>query len=242
MKLIKSFEKEDLANRIEDNKDFLLPIVVLITGIFMVLVFILPQLISLPTKLTERNSEIARLNEIKIAKEILSRTSDDEVNIQVETVSNALPIDRNFEGIFNAISTAANSSNTQISGYKFSEAVQAGPRSEEAAVSRRLTFTITINGAPDQAGLFLEELYKVGPISDVKKIDFEGGETKVEVDFFYKPFTKLDQNSYLPKELSADQQQTLNVINAFVKPISEPVFDIPEDATSSSDLSEPLEN
>jgi len=233
MKLIKSFEKENLTNRIDDNKDYLLPIVVLGTGIFLVIFFILPQLLSFPAKLSQRNEEVARLKEIKVAKEILSRVNEDELNSQVESVSNALPTERNFEGVFNAIATAANASNTQISGYIFNEANQIGTEEAQSQVSRNLTFTITINGTPDQAALFLEELYKTGPIAGVKKIDYSDGETKMEIDFFYKPFTSLDQNSYLPKELTLEQQKILDEINSFTESISEPVTDIPQATTSA---------
>lgn len=239
MKLIKSFEKEDLSSRIEENKDILLPVVVLITGAFLILFFVLPQLLSAPRMLAERNAEIARLDEIKLAREILTRTSDEELEAQVSLVSVALPTERDFEGIFNAIATAANLSNTQLSGYSFSESLQPVSVEGDSNPSRGLTFEIVVNGTTDQAVLFLEELYKIGPISNVKKIEYVDGATELTIDFYYKPFTTLDRDGFLPKELAPEQQQILSDIEAFTKPVTEPIVEVAqEEATPSSEFLE----
>lgn len=238
MKLTKSFEKEDFANKLESNKDLLLPIGVLVGGLLIILFFVVPQLLSFPSKLSERNSEVARLDEIRAAKEILASTNDSVLDSQVETVSNVLPIDRGFESIFNSISESANLSNVQIGGYVFNDSGQVVAEEGQEAPSRILKFTILINGTPDQAALFLEELYKTGPLAGINRINYVDGATEIEVDFYYKPFTVLDQNSFLPSELTSEQQEIYNKISGFAKPAPEPVFDIPQEASPSPELSE----
>ncbi|GEM_PF-2476572 len=214
-------DKESLKILYLENKEFVLPFLAIGISFVLFFVFILPQVLSFPSKKASRDQEIIRLNEIKAAKQLLAGINESELDSQIKSSTTALPSDKDSGAILNAIIKAANLSNTQLDGYGFSGSI--GAQSGKAGNKNpNLTFKISVNGDPIQVVKFVEELYKTSPVSEITNIDYAGGISELTVEFYYKAFTpNVTSNEILPRELTVKEKATLDKISSWNQSIPE---------------------
>jgi hypothetical protein len=208
MKITNDLTKTGVRSMLEDNKELLVPLGVVLAAILLFIIVVLPQIMNFPAKKSERDVEVARLTEIKQAKEILQSLDRIKLDSDLKIADSALPSDKNFEIILNAISAAASLSNSQITDYKYSQSGPVAPASAQALSG--LNFEIEIEGEIDQAVKFIDELYKTYPISEAKKIDYDGGISKVSLVFYYNPFTTgVAKEAALARDSSPAEKKAL---------------------------------
>jgi Tfp pilus assembly protein PilO len=234
MSLKLDFSKEDLIESFRQDKEAFIPIVVLLVAGLLFIVFIVPNILSFPSKKNARDTEIAKLNEMKQAKEILNSINKEQLDSEVALVTQALPSEKNFELILGAINEAATRSNVLISGYRFTDTSAspdaAGPKFPS------LVFEIEIAGGIDQAANFAQELYKTYPVSSIKSIGYSDGISTLSVEFFYKPFTSLDTESgAIARPKTAKETATLSEISQWNEVNTELNFDTFEPSTESGE-------
>lgn len=210
---MKNFDKEELNNLLEDNKDLLIPIIVLAVAVILFLVFILPNIFSVFNKKSERDVEVSKLNELKAAKNILTDVDKEDLEAQVEKVTNALPTDKNFELILGAISLAAQNSGVQISSYAFGDS---GGGAASEATTPQLMFNIGIDGGITDVANFISEIYSVYPVSSVKSVSYSGNQAIINIGFYYQPFTSVQaENAAIPRNKTPEEISTLEAISTW---------------------------
>src|SRR3990167_8159593 len=114
---LSELSKESLVSYYYENKDYLIPFVILLSSALLFLLFIVPQLLAFPSKKSERDVEITKLKKIEEARDILENANTLKLDRDVKIASQALPSDKNFELVLSAITIAANLSNTQVNKY-----------------------------------------------------------------------------------------------------------------------------
>jgi len=214
MKLKLDLNEKNIKEQFEENKQLLISLAIFGVSTLLFLIFILPNLLSFPGKWSERSVETEKLNQIKKAKMVLENAKVETLDSELETVNNALPSDKNFELILNAISQAAVKSNVVIKGYKF----KGGPQPDQGVhgVSQALVFEISVEGGLPEAAKFIEELNRVFPISEAKKIEYSSEVSKVSAAFYFKPFTQVNaQDVALSREKNSEENNALKEISGW---------------------------
>lgn len=217
----KALNKENIQEMIEENKDLLVPLCILFIAVVLFVVFILPGILSFPSKKGDRDTEVARLNQIKEAKRVLENVNDEQLTEEVEIVTRTLPSDKNFEIILSAISQAAVDSGSQIANYIFSDS--GNPNTSEQNTYSGLTFDIGILGGIEQAASFVDKLYESYPVSEVKEISYTNGVSKIIISFYFKPFTSVNaQDAALARGKTAEELNTFQEISEWREVLVQP--------------------
>lgn len=207
MKRKNNLNKETLIGLYYENKEFTLPIFSIVISVLLFLVFIIPQLISFPSRKNGIDSENAKLNAIKESEKILSTANADSLNSDVELAAKVLPKDKALEDSINAIFTSASLSNAQIESYDFVDSNS--PNIAQGELSK-LNFNVGIFGGMDQAADFINVLYKTYPVSEVENVKYKEGISTLSLFFYYSPFVSNSLNDRTAvREMSKIEESTL---------------------------------
>ncbi|MBI2621569.1 MAG: hypothetical protein HYW63_02880 [Candidatus Levybacteria bacterium] len=205
--------KEEVLSFYSDNKEYALPALSIVASFFLFFVFIVPQLISFPSKRQEANIENAKLERIKEAEKVLTGANVDILDSQIKIATKALPPGKAFEEILNGISSAVSLSNTQIESYQFDTQTILSTGSIASKFST-LLFEITIIGSTQEAIEFTKALYKTYPASEVTSILTSSGITSVKALFYYKSFSQVSPEERTQvRSISAKEKETLDEIS-----------------------------
>ncbi len=217
-----------------ENKEYLVPVLAISVSLLLFFVFLLPQILSFPSRKQAIDSENEILKKIQETEKIVLSEDSDELDSKIKIVSNALPPGKNFEQILNGISTAAALSGTQIENYQFQNIEL------EAAVESKypkLEFKVSIIGDAREAVGFIRELYKTYPVSDVANISSQESITTITVNFFYKPFPSAGgEDRTALKELTVQQKQILGDITKWNNGDAGSLIDVDFEASSSAEV------
>ena len=231
---LSELSKESLVSYYYENKDYLIPFVILLSSALLFLLFIVPQLLAFPSKKSERDVEITKLKKIEEARDILENANTLKLDRDVKIASQALPSDKNFELVLSAITVAANLSNTQVNKYLFVEDTIDSSASEPELP--KMNFEISILGDVRQSVKYMDELYKTYPISDITEIDHKEGATKLKVSFYYNPLTEIkSEDGVLVRNFSQKENEALRQISGWNDVMNDSIFQFPDTATESAE-------
>lgn len=188
MKLTNQLNKELLLGLYYENRDYLLPVFAIFVSLLLFFVFIVPQLLSFPSRKSEVDVENSKLNRIREAEKILSSADKNLIDSQLKTASAALPPDKAFDQVLSGISEAASLSQSQVESYQFENKTTL---QNDSSKFSSLHFDISIIGDIAQAIEFVNQIYKTYPISDVKEITSSSGVSSVSILFYYKAFPPI---------------------------------------------------
>lgn len=217
MSLGSKLTKESIYGLYQDNKDYVLPVLAIIASLFLFFIFIVPQLLSFPSRKQEVDKENEKLRKIKETKEILLNSDENLIDSQLRIASKALPPGKSFEEILNGISAAAALSGAQIENYKFESQKNVLPSAEtEKSKYSSLLFEVSIIGTTKDAISFIRELYKTYPASDAISMLTSTGATNIKILFYYKSFPLVNpEDRVLLKNISAKESGALAEISSW---------------------------
>lgn len=186
-------------------KDYIVPIVTLIVAFLLLLEITIPTLNNLSTREQELKFEKDKLTTLQNNLQILTQLNNQTLNDQLAIVTSALPSEKNFAEILNAVSISANKSGVFLGDYEF----QVGDLSKTIIPQKgfpSLPLSLIINGNANSAAKFISELYRSFPISEVTDIELNGNRATLGTVFYYKPFnqTKPDETIVLSGLSAAD--------------------------------------
>lgn len=233
MKFNSEFNKESLKAEYYEKKIFIVPATAIFIAILLFLFFILPQVLDFPSRVNDIDRENQKLDKIKTSLSIASSADAEKLDFDIQVLSRTLPQGKNFEKILNSISTSASLSNTLILSYKFQDLASIfGTNIKDIPA---LNFKIEIIGGPRDASLFIDELYKLNPISEVIKITTDEGSTTIEVVFYYKPFETLNQEQKIElNNITSEQSATLDIVSSWPDIVAPTFFNLPTESSASA--------
>lgn len=215
-----------------ENKEYLVPVLAISISLLLFFVFLLPQILTFPSRKQAIDSENEILKKIQETEKIVLSEDSEELDSKIKIASNALPPGKNFEQILNGISTAAALSGTQIENYQFQNDELVGAVKSKYP---KLEFKVSIIGDSREAIDFIKELYKTYPVSDVINISSQESITMITVNFFYKPFPSAGGEARTTlKELTGQQKQILDDITKWNNGDVGSLIDINFEASSSA--------
>ena len=202
-------------------KAYLLPLGVICASIFVFLVLILPQF---QTYFNNRDEVAADQHTIQTLNQniqTLTLLNESEIKDSLTIANAALPSEKDFTGILNAISHAASLANVSLGDYSFQIGNLFGKTTSAGTGQLSLTVSLSINGDLTSAQQFINLLGKEFPLSEVTGVNFRGNSgSDISATFFYNPLSDILFNASLPiGELSPAQQKLMTSLSKdFEKP------------------------
>ena len=166
-------------------KEHLIYLLVIFVVTILFLFFVLPRIEDLGKLNNSRKIEENKLSILKNNLNLLSSLDDTSLSSQLLLVSSALPSEKDFEGVLNAISLSTAKSGASLGDYAF----QVGDLSNSSVETTGfplLTLTVSIRGTLSQVAKFVGYLSKSTPLSQTTSIIQNSSSATVAINFYYK--------------------------------------------------------
>lgn len=213
------------------NKDYLVPIIIIIVCFILLIEVTIPQIGSLSVREQEYSAEKKKLDTLNNNLAILDKLSDSALSYQLSIVTNALPSDKNFAAILNGVNYAANKSGVFLGDYDFS--VGSNNRIAPGQLFPSLQFSLSVNGGISPTARYITELAKSLPLSEITSIQITKNSSKVDVSFYYLPFNQLKDNYQPVLSLSKNYIDILKNLGTWNNPNIGPALSASKSATQS---------
>lgn len=199
-------------------KDYLVPSVIIFVCIIVFFQFNLPQIqdtISLYNHVSDTSS---RINIINSNINFASKLDDTTITKDLQTAVKALPQEKDFAGMLDAVSNAAVSSAVVLGDYSVSVGDVSGVAAQNT--SSTLQIALSITGGIQDIERFLLSLKDQLPISNIIEVRIDNGvNSRVTLEFYYKPFPKIDFVPSVPlTDLSQKDKDLLNKYSSIATP------------------------
>lgn len=215
-------------------KEHIIYVLVIFITILLFLFAVLPRIKDLGKLNNDRKIELNKVSILKNNLDLLSNLDDSKLDSQLLVVSSALPSEKDFEGVLNAVSLASGRSGVSIGDYEF----QVGDLSQRLSVKATgfpfLTLVVNIKGTPSQIVKFVGSLFKSTPISEVTSILQNTNSATISIVFYYKtlPPVQLDDSRQITP-LSQKGREIIDTLSAWgVGNLPQP--EVPISSTSST--------
>ena len=201
--------------RYKDSSYFTASLIVLIivVCILLVLTFIVPQFAQWLSIREETKATLQRTATIDDNITYLNTLDKKLLTTQIDAVSSALPPNKDFGNILQALSDSAVRAGVSFQDYSFevgdissSSAMLANARIKGLSA---VQITLTIDGKLDQIRQFIEETGKALPLSEVTALEGSEGAMNVTFEFFQKKLPTLSLNDEEPVPRVIENQATL---------------------------------
>lgn len=215
MNTVAFFDRSGLRLLYYQYKEYVTPLLIALLSVVLLIVFVVPQTSSFFAMKNEENVYRKKVSMLKSNVAFLSGLGDAALDTQFVTVSKALPAEKDFSGILNALSSSASIANVGLGDFTF----EVGDLSTKSAEpSKRLPLEITLNLTADVEGTkrFLKELSEKLPLSEVISVHLAARYATVKTIFYYKPFiAKRFDSSASIKGLSSTEKKYLEQISSW---------------------------
>jgi Tfp pilus assembly protein PilO len=208
-------EFENLIILYKHYKDYLLPLGVILACVLMVIFVIVPQFEQYFSLQDQLKIETQKLTVLKSNYLFLSNLDNASATSDLNTLSLALPQNKDFAGIMNSISFVSAKTGVSVGDFEFS----VGNLSNAAAgVISYPSISIDVNlvGSTQAIMQFITELYKTAPASEVTNIKIGGHAGSITVLFYYKTFSLQNVDQTVPiVALSAKDTQLIKDVSTW---------------------------
>lgn len=136
---------------------------------------------------------------------------------QLQTVSQALPPEKNFGLILNSISNASITSGVTLTDYAFQVGnIKNVPNTpSDGSPQDAVTVTVVVSGNVDAVKKFIFAIENSLPIAEVTAIDGSGNSDAITIQFYQKPFPTIGFNP--EDQLSPLTQNKLSLLQKLEK-------------------------
>lgn len=216
---IKNFEDLVLLYyRYKDTITFEITVIsiIVLASLFLILKVVIPQVENWFSINTEVESERSTIAQLKSNASVLATASDPVLDEQVGVVSSALPFQKDFTGILNAVNAASANSGVVLDDYSF-QVGNLSTKSAQLAPNTSITLKLLIKGDIDHVQSFIKEIQEKVPLSEVVNTNFSLDGSALEILFYYKIVPQQTQVTYtnqLPS-LSGQKATLLNTLQTW---------------------------
>lgn len=194
-------------------------ILCMLIGIILIFRVIIPQFENWFSIRTEVEATRARIKILEDNIRLLGSLDDASLSKTITVTTDALPFDKSFTGIVDALSSAANDANVSISDYGFNLGELSTP-SAQLNQFYKVPIHITVYGDLPAAKVFIQKLNEKIPLSEVEAWDGSIGGSNISLIFYYKGFPNILLNDLtVLQPLSVEQQAFLEKLRSW-KPVS----------------------
>ncbi len=197
------------------NKYFIVPGIVVSVCIALIVLVIIPQIKSLFEVKEEALNASRKLAQVRKELKDLSSLDVGILESQLRTSTIALPINKDFGGVINAVYSAAAKTGVRLGQFSFT----VGDLSEDEqkdAKSASISLTVALDNDIGTVNSFITEIQRTVPISGIDFVTTDNKISSVGLLFYYKVLPPSDTFKNLAiTPLSQDKLSLLGKINNF---------------------------
>lgn len=191
------------------NKEFILPSMVIFICLLLFLKVLIPQFREVFLMFDQEKVLQEKLSIMKNNYSFIASLDNLNLDSQVKVVSSALPLEKDYVGIVNAISQTAARANVSVEDFGF----EVGDLSTESAVLAKSRPSIKINlalkGGLENTKQFLKNLSEQFPLSEVSSVQINEQASNVSTDFYYRSFASIRFKEDMPIGKLSNEKKTL---------------------------------
>jgi hypothetical protein len=195
-----NLDVENILVLYKHYKDFLLPIGVILVSILVIIYIIFPQVQQYFNSANLLKAEQQKLETLTNNYNFLLLLNDAKTNSDFNLLSSALPPQKDFAGIIDAISYVSAKTGVAVGDFQFSlgnlSTVNFGGTAYPST-----KININLEGSPKSIAGFINELSKTVPVAETTIINISNSDGVITVLFYYKPFPSRnisDQTAIVP--------------------------------------------
>lgn len=185
------------------------PVLIISISLVLFISYILPvmnQWFSINNEIQTKQQLISTVrNNILTLQSINKNELDNNLDISLR----ALPAEKEFDGIINAISLSAASSQVTIEDYSFSLGKIIKEDKKKHGVIYPIQLDLKIGGDLDNIELFFKQIETKTPLAEVKKINFSNNITDMTLIFYTKSYPVLNIDDTKNVELLTQAEQNI---------------------------------
>lgn len=208
------FSLKVLYLRYKDTPYYSIGIIILVflTSLILFFQLVIPQISSWFSISDEIRATRTRTGIINQNIDFVQKLDKQELDNEVAIATSALPFEKDFGGMVNALTDASITSGVSLNDYSFEVGNVASVSGQVNSLTKDLSsvkLTVTVNGSADGVIIFLNELYKRVPLSEVTDIDGDNFETTITLEFYQKQFPKIVFQDDQPFTPISEKEATL---------------------------------
>lgn len=197
------------------NKYFIVPGIVIFVSLILIILIIVPQIKTLFEAQEEGKFASQRLEKLKKDLNTLQTLDGETLESQRKTSTMALPVNKDFGGILNALFTASQKTGVRIGRFSF----QIGDISKEEQKDVNfsvISLKVSLENDIQRVNSFISEIQKTVPLSAIDLITTDNRISTIDLLFYYKvlPPTGVTKDIVI-SPLSQEKKSLLDRINSF---------------------------
>jgi len=178
---------QNLKTVYEDYKQYLIPIGTILASFLILFLIVFPQFRLISDTQEKRDEEKVKLSILNANLANLESISESDLTNDLFIVTAALPIQKNFEAVLGAVSSAANASGVFLGDYQFQVGDITRPPVAGGGKYPSIEINLNINANVEGTIRFMEEIYRTVPLVEIKGVNVSGENTVISLVFFFKP-------------------------------------------------------
>jgi hypothetical protein len=193
----------------ERNKLYILPSIVIVVCITLFLQFVVPQFKALFAVQEEAREASLKLQTLKENLNVLTNIDEKTLDGQLKTLNLALPLNKDFSGILNAIYLASQKTGVNLGSFSLQIGDIEDTKKNDDFPS--ISLIVPVNANAIAVNSFVETLSKTVPLSEVTIIKIKNIASSVKISFYYK---SLGSSEYKEdSRINPISQKGLEIIN-----------------------------
>ncbi|MFH1833228.1 MAG: hypothetical protein ABH816_03670 [Candidatus Levyibacteriota bacterium] len=202
-------------------KPYLISVLIITASVMLFVFFVMPQIQEIFVIRAQEDLTKEKIITLQKNLEFVASLDDIDLDSQLQIVSGALPGEKDFIGVLNAIRSASVKSGVSVGDYVF----QVGSLSQETEKSSgnigsfpSLSLSLELkDGGIEGVRRFLNSLAKIIPISEVNGVDSAENRSKMTIVFYYRAIPPISVDyTALIKPLSKGQEATFKDVSSWM--------------------------
>lgn len=194
---------------INKNKSYFFPVVIIAISVIIFFQFVIPQFGAFLTVRKEAGEASLKLGRLKENLAVLVNVNEKILDSQLKILSKALPLNKDFIGILNAIYSTAQKTGVRLGSFSLKIGDLSEAENADSFPVVNVSLPISLGG--NAINSFVETISRTVPVSKVYFIRIGSLLSMVSLSFYYKP---LGVSSYSQDaRISPISQKGLTIIN-----------------------------
>lgn len=171
---------------------------------------VIPQVDAFISVSNEVQNTKDRITILKNNITYLTSLSSVELDNELQLAFGALPSEKDFAGIIDAIGASALKSGVVVNDYSIAVGELATP-SAKLKQYYSVDLALTVNGNKDASKDFLNQIQNTLPVAQVKTVSLTEDSSSMKISFYFKPFPKGTYKATQP--ITAIPQKAAAIVN-----------------------------
>ena len=191
------FDLETLKFILKQYKVFLIPVLVIFISLAIFLEVVLPQIQNVINAREEAKIAYQNVLTLKSNLNTLSHIDDGVLDSELQILTSALPLSKDFGGVFDSLSKASQKAGVSLGNYEF-KVGDLSKNESSGKITPSLELSLVVTGSIKNIGNFIDILEKSVPLAEVTSVQIGSLTSNLKTVFYYKSITAPQHTDTLP--------------------------------------------